>query len=715
MNKNNSNALLKITNPISYSYSLVWIYTSNDQNLNSLVQIKWTNDNFNLLDSTLENDWFFIQSYLNNHNATTNKHLVYWTVLKNKWGQNIVQSELVKFLAQNNLHAVDLKDKGIDEDNWYQISVKDAINLINALKQTQGNLDLHLFDKKFELRPEQQEAIELTSYSFINGGKQFLWACKVGFGKQTSAMHLILQSFENKLNFKKVMICSNKATSCDEWFNAFKKAKMALSGFKFYSKTNGDKLDSLFRLNESKKAICFYNLMDLRTINLSNDDPFNSDAVASTKWDLFIINEVDEGTQSILPLPIKKALTTISPNGKWLHLANTAYKFLDSFHKNQIFTWNYLKEQEAKAQEQNNLNNPYKIFPEIKQYLINLAQDLNIESELINTDSDDNGCLRYLFATKKVNDEYCFEKEALVKKFLDLLVDKKHPNYPFANAIYRQYFKHTFWFVPNIAVGKALYKLLKHHPIFSNYELVDVTNTNISTSQAKKLISEAISKHDFTITLSCKRLVRDVSIPQWTAILYLAATVATSPVAYMQTVLRIQTPWTLAKEDGYKNCAYLFDFAPHKALSFREEIAKLQQAQSSQNFISIMQENLLWMPIISYCKHGFTSFEVNVVNDEIQSYCHPIHHDKINSVIPLLGELQSQKHNPILASDELKDADIVIVPSKQEVQLQQQEQAYQAYKKEERKEELQATKVKTSNFFKRAWKRFLAWLDKVLP
>ncbi|MBQ3621982.1 hypothetical protein II941_04375 [bacterium] len=58
---------------------------------------------------------------------------------------------------------------------------------------------------------------------------------------------------------------------------------MGLNGFKFYSKNNGNKLETLYRLNESKKAICFYNLLDLRSINFSNDDPFNSDVVTSTK------------------------------------------------------------------------------------------------------------------------------------------------------------------------------------------------------------------------------------------------------------------------------------------------------------------------------------------------------------------------------------------------------------------------------------------------
>ena len=717
MNKNNANTSLKITNPICYSYSIVWVYTSNDPNLQSLVQLKWTNENLHLLATTLDNDWFFIKEYLiSQREDNPSHHLVYFTVLRNKWGQNINQTNFYNYLAKNNIKPVDLKDKNITDNNWYQLSVKNAIELLNNIKITPGVFALNLFDKKIELRPEQQEAIELTSYSYINGGKQYLWACKSGFGKMTSAMHLILQSFENKLNFKKIMIVSNKTGACDEWFNAFKRTRMEINGFKFYSNTNGDRLESIYRLNDSKKAVCFYNLQDLRTIKLSDDNPFNSDSLAITKFDLFIINEIDEGTQSILPNEIKKSLSNISPNAKWLHLADVAYKVLDLFHKNQIFSWSYLKEQQAKQTKSNEIANPYKTFPAIKQYLINVAQDLGIETDLINTDNDDNGCLRYLFATKRINDEYCFEREALVKRFIDLLVDKNHPNYPFATNFYRQYFKHTFWFVPNIAVGKALIKLLKHHNVFSNYAIVDITSTNINPIQAKKLINEAISKNEYTITISCKRLVRDVIIPQWTACLYLAATMATSVIAYMQTIFRIQSPWTLNKDEGYKDCAYLFDFAPHKALGFREELAKLQQLQTSLSFISTLQLNLTYMPIISYCDHGFTPFHVSLVNDEIQAYCHPIEHDAIkDNSIPLLGELVSQKHNPILHSEELKQANIIIVPSPKEIAIAKQKEAAQEFKKQERKQELQQVKTKTENFFKRTWKKFMNWLDKILP
>ncbi|MBO6104216.1 hypothetical protein J6P04_04270 [bacterium] len=95
-------------------------------------------------------------------------------MLRNKWGQNINQTNFYNYLAKNNIKPVDLKDKNITDNNWYQLSVKNAIELLNNIKITPGVFALNLFDKKIELRPEQQEAIELTSYSYINGGKQYL-------------------------------------------------------------------------------------------------------------------------------------------------------------------------------------------------------------------------------------------------------------------------------------------------------------------------------------------------------------------------------------------------------------------------------------------------------------------------------------------------------------------------------------------------------------
>ena len=71
-----------------------------------------------------------------------------------------------------------------------------------------------------------------------------------------------------------------------------------------------------------------------------------------------------------------------------------------------------------------------------------------------------------------------------------------------------------------------------------------------------------------TITLSCGKLTTGVTIKPWTGIFMLRN--LSSPETYFQAAFRVQSPWTVKKEDGTEeimkeNC-YIFDFALDRAL-----------------------------------------------------------------------------------------------------------------------------------------------------
>ena len=60
-----------------------------------------------------------------------------------------------------------------------------------------------------------------------------------------------------------------------------------------------------------------------------------------------------------------------------------------------------------------------------------------------------------------------FIYEADIKRFLDTLTTNE--KYPFSTPELRAELKHTFWLVGNrVASAKAMYKLLKDHPVFGN-------------------------------------------------------------------------------------------------------------------------------------------------------------------------------------------------------------------------------------------------------
>ena len=66
-----------------------------------------------------------------------------------------------------------------------------------------------------------------------------------------------------------------------------------------------------------------------------------------------------------------------------------------------------------------------------------------------------------------------------------------------------------------------------------------------------------------TITLSCGKLTTGVTIKPWTGIFMLRN--LSSPETYFQAAFRVQSPWTVKKEDGteeiMKENSYIFDFA----------------------------------------------------------------------------------------------------------------------------------------------------------
>ena len=85
---------------------------------------------------------------------------------------------------------------------------------------------------------------------------------------------------------------------------------------------------------------------------------------------------------------------------------------------------------------------------------------------------------------------------------------------------------------------------------------------------ALELVRKTIRENKYSITLSCGKLTTGVTIKPWTGIFMLRN--LSSPETYFQAAFRVQSPWTVKKEDGTEeimkeNC-YIFDFALDRAL-----------------------------------------------------------------------------------------------------------------------------------------------------
>ena len=482
---------------------------------------------------------------------------------------------------------------------WFVCDLETAKQAISAAKS--GKKALHASQvsetkSPIQFRPEQREAIDKTLKRFKKG-KQMLWNAKMRFGKTLSALQVVKEHG----GFKRVLILTHRPVVDAGWFEDFGKIFYDTPDFSYGSKTKGDTFKSLE--NRCRKGECRYvyfaSMQDLRGSELVGGNFDKNDEIFSTPWDLIIVDEAHEGTQTELGQNVLKEL--VKEETKVLKLSGTPFNLLDDYTEEEIYTWDYVMEQRAKAQwdiDHPGDHNPYAGLPRLNIYTYDLGRLMNEYA-----DEDIAFNFREFFRTNESGE---FVHKQHVENFLNLLTKTDEDSmYPFANKRYRDIFRHTLWMVPGVKSAKALSTMLKNHPVFGMFEIVNVAgdgDEEESHDEALKKVEKAIGKdpdQTRTITLSCGRLTTGVSVKPWTGVFMLSGSFNTAASAYMQTIFRVQTPATIngkVKED-----CYVFDFAPDRTLKVLAETAKISKKAGKQSSDDRKQlgEFLNFCPIIS--------------------------------------------------------------------------------------------------------------------
>ena len=89
-----------------------------------------------------------------------------------------------------------------------------------------------------------------------------------------------------------------------------------------------------------------------------------------------MVDEAHEGTQTERGDKLYENLT--KDNTKILELSGTPFNILDEFSEEQVFTWDYTMEQQAKIRfsvEHPNEVNPYETLPEVEMYTFKMMTD----------------------------------------------------------------------------------------------------------------------------------------------------------------------------------------------------------------------------------------------------------------------------------------------------------------------------------------------------
>lgn len=485
--------------------------------------------------------------------------------------------------------------KGATE--WYSCdleTVKRAIAAIKEGKDSLGAGEVTHTENSIILRPEQKDAVERTLKQFRRGN-QMLWNAKMRFGKTLCALRVA-----KEMGAVRTIIVTHRPVVDASWFEDFGKTFHDSPEWHYGSHNKGESFASLQRLaGQGKKYVYFASMQDMRGSKEVGGKFDKNNEIFSTTWDLVIVDEAHEGTQTELGKAVLEQL--ISKNTKILRLSGTPFNLLDDHKEEEVFTWDYVMEQKAKIDwEINHLGdtNPYASLPAIHIYTYDLGR---LMSEYSDEEKAFN--FREFFRTRE---DGSFVHERDIDHFLTLLMtDDEESLYPYSNDSFRQIFRHTLWILPGVKAAKALSRKLAKHPVFGLFNVVNVAGDGDEEEESRdalELVNKAIGSdpdQSYTITLSCGRLTTGVSVKPWTGVFMMAGAYSTSAAGYMQTIFRVQTPYT--HNGRMKTDCYAFDFAPDRTLRVLAETAKVSHkaGKQTEDDRKLLGDFLNFCPIIA--------------------------------------------------------------------------------------------------------------------
>ena len=545
-------------------------------------------------------------------------------------------TKILEPFTDKKVHSV-LKNSGIPHKfigrtkgrEWFGADLKTIKAAIEAVKECRsviagGELEL---EDPIVFREEQRDAIDKTLARFKKGS-DMLWDAKMRFGKTLTALQVVREA---KDKFRRVIIVTHRPVVGSGWKEDFYKLFSPADGYNFYSK---DSLVSDYEFSGKVEAqndkalasrdksgehfIYFASIQDLRGSQMAGGKYDKNRGVFKMDWDLVIVDEAHEGTQTDLGKEVRQLL--VKKHTKVLSLSGTPFNILSQYDEDAVYVWDYVMEQQRKEEwEEKHPDepNPYAQLPRLNLYTYDLGSELegfaeeDLEGKAFNFreffrtwTGDRDIDFRPVPRDAKVGD---FVHEDDVRQFLDLISgDSTKSRYPFSTQDRRDLFRHTLWMVPGVASAKALSAMLKKHRYFRHYGIANVAGEGDDYEErhfdsALELVRKTIRENEHSITLSCGKLTTGVTVPEWTAVLMIAGSAVTSASQYMQTIFRVQSPGNLG--GMMKTNCYAFDFAPDRALKVLAETAQVSRRFSKSTDDAsgrkALGEFLNYCPVIS--------------------------------------------------------------------------------------------------------------------
>lgn len=552
---------------------------------------------------------------------------------------------------------------------WVRCKPADVLTAIAELRAGEAYTGQRY--QNFAMRPEQESAVAqtLAYYQSIwaenpQAAPRFLWNAKMRFGKTFTAYQLA-----KRMGAKRVLVVTFKPAVQDAWQDDLA-SHIDFEGWQYH---NAITMQDDPEIDASTPLVYFGSFQDLlgkdkatRTVKAKNK------WIHEKNWDLVIFDEYHFGAwrdsakelfegedsetyEAELKAEYNDSLDTFKEElgelsnqedsflpittRAYLYLSGTPFKALATgeFIEEQIFNWTYTDEQEAKRQWDKDHPgewNPYGALPEMRLMTYQMPDELVAVAHQGEFDEFD---LNEFFAATGIGENAKFEHESDVQKWLDLIrgehaptqVDSlkagTRPPFPYADTRLLPYLQHSFWFLPSVAACDAMANLLQawYNTYWHAYQVLVVAGAKAGVGmEALPPVREAIQDgHDTqTITLSCGKLTTGVTVKQWSSILMLRN--LNSPETYFQAAFRVQSPWAIRNPDGddpnredvLKPVAFVFDFAPTRALRQVADYGAGLHPQES-NPENAVQKLVNFLPVLAYDGANMTQIDAGQILD----------------------------------------------------------------------------------------------------
>lgn len=578
-------------------------------------------------------------------------------------------NEFFKNATKNDVKEAikDIKESYQNNDNKYKF--------YDAKTNLPQTFQFKREEKEWDLRPNQEEAINNFMKARKNGRKNLLMYAVMRFGKSFTSMMCA-----KKMNAKLVVIVSAKNDVKLEW----KKTVEMPKNFEGYSFISSDELvrnnnEVTDRLNKGEKVAIFLTLQDLQgeLIKEKHKDVFRN------KIDLLIVDETHFGARAEKYGKIlentkyekdvkdryqyeEDTINELDENLKvldvdmTLHLSGTPYRILmgSEFEKEDIISFCQFSDIVKEQEKWNNKNilkddvkewdNPYFGFPQMVRFAFNPSKKAKEKLK----EYKKNGftyAFSALFKPKSIckSDDGAhkkFENEDEILELLEVIDGSKEDENVLGFLNYDKIkdgkmCRHIVCVLPYCASCDALEELIKNNKDkfknLSDYKIINIsgvenTNEYKTIEKIKDTIKKCEENDVKTLTLTVNRMLTGSTVEQWDTMIYLKDT--SSPQEYDQAIFRLQNQYIREYVDNENNVikynmkpqTLLVDFDPYRMFTLQEQKSKIYNVNVEEAGNSLLEERLenelRISPIITINKNKIVEIKPKNIMDAVSEY-----------------------------------------------------------------------------------------------